>query len=73
MTCAFGTVASMVVKKGKIDRIAERKLDSEEVPCSVLIFEKNSFFVLLNITTGIPDGAVDIVIRPRVGNRGDKV
>jgi hypothetical protein len=60
MTCAVGNVASMVVKKrGKIDIMAERQLASEEVPCSVLIFGRISFFVLFNITTGILDGAVD--------------
>ena len=73
MTLAIATVASMVVKKGKIDGMAERQLASVEVLSSILISEKISFFVLLNITAGILGGAIGIVIMPRLGNRGDKV
>jgi hypothetical protein len=45
MTCTIGTVASMVVKKGEIDRMAERQLVSEEVPGSVLNKKKKKIFL----------------------------
>lgn len=54
--------------------MAERQLASGDVTCSVLISEKKILCsAYYNNRNPIPDGAVGIVIRKRLGNRGYKV